>query len=109
MEEVTEKMGVGEYTGWWYSLAKADVDGDGDRDYIAGNLGLNYKYQTSPQHPFEVYANDFDENGTTDIVLSYQKHNTQVPLRGRECSSQQVPAIKSRFKTFESFCRCQLG
>lgn len=48
--------------GWWYSIEKADIDGDGDDDYFVGNLGLNYKYKASEQAPFEVHYDDFDEN-----------------------------------------------
>ena len=108
-EEVSTATRIQHQHGWWHSLQKADIDADGDMDYIAGNLGLNYKYQAHPDKPFEVYANDFDENGTTDIVLSHQKQGTLVPLRGRECSSQQVPAIKTRFKTFELFADASLA
>ncbi|TMM59554.1 hypothetical protein FEE95_03030 [Maribacter algarum] len=108
-EEVTEKMGFEESRGWWYDLQKVDIDADGDLDYLAGNLGLNYKYKTSKSSPFEIYANDFDENGTSDIVLSYEKQGVKLPLRGRECSSQQVPAIKKRFETFESFANADLN
>ena len=107
-KEVTQDLGFGKSQGWWYSLQKMDVDADGDMDYLAGNLGLNYKYRASEKAPFEVYANDFDENGSMDIVLSYEKYGTKLPLRGRECSSQQVPAIKQRFKTFESFANADL-
>jgi len=106
--EETKDLGFSDKTGWWYSLQNLDLDADGDIDYLAGNLGLNYKYHASEKEPFEVYANDFDENGTTDIVLSYEKQGTKLPLRGRECSSQQVPAIKKRFETFESFANADL-
>ncbi|AUP79366.1 FG-GAP-like repeat-containing protein [Flavivirga eckloniae] len=106
--EETKKLGSGNYTGWWYSIEKLDVDNDGDMDYLAGNLGLNYKYKASKKEPFQVYANDFDENGSSDIVLSYEKNGKKLPLRGRECSSQQIPAIKKRFETFESFANADL-
>ncbi|WP_282122602.1 VCBS repeat-containing protein [Algibacter mikhailovii] len=107
-EDETEKLGLENDTGWWYSLEKADMDGDGDLDYLAGNLGLNYKYKASTKAPFEVYANDFDKNGSSDIVLSYKKSGMKLPLRGRECSSQQIPAIAQRFKTYESFANANL-
>ncbi|TYA84181.1 FG-GAP-like repeat-containing protein [Seonamhaeicola marinus] len=108
-KEVTKTIGFEDTSGWWYNLEKADVDGDGDMDYLAGNLGLNYKYKAKKDKPFEVYANDFDENGTMDIVLSYQKNGKMLPLRGRECSSQQVPAIARRFQTFELFAEASLA
>lgn len=107
-KDVTEELGFEKSTGWWYSLKKADLDGDGDNDYLAGNLGLNYKYKASEQVPFEVFANDFDENNSMDVVLSYKKKGTQLPLRGRECSSQQVPAIKVRFETYEAYANANL-
>ncbi|WP_298532338.1 VCBS repeat-containing protein [uncultured Algibacter sp.] len=107
-EEETDNIGFENQSGWWYSLKKVDMDGDGDLDYLAGNLGLNYKYKASKNAPFEVYSNDFDENGSSDIVLSYKKNGAKLPLRGRECSSQQIPAIAKRFKTYESFANADL-
>jgi len=89
-------------TGWWYSLAAADFDGDGDTDFVGGNLGLNYKYKASPDAPFEIYTNDFDESGTLDIVLGYHADNEVFPLRGRECSSAQMPFIKTQFPTYDA-------
>lgn len=93
---------------WWYSLKALDVDQDGDLDFVAGNLGLNYKYRATPESPFELYANDFDENGSLDIVLSYRKKGEQLPVRGRECSSEQVPALASRFETYQAFANADL-
>ena len=55
-----------------------------------------------------MYANDFDENGTNDIVLSHTKEEKEVPLRGRECSSQQIPAIAKRYKTYREFAGADL-
>ena len=95
-------------TGWWYSIEAADIDGDGVDDYFAGNLGLNYKYKSTENEPFEVHYDDFDSSGTKDIVLSYYNFGEQFPLRGRSCSSQQVPVIKEKFPSYNIFASAKL-
>jgi len=106
--EVTEEVYKAEQRGWWYDIEKGDFDNDGDMDLIVGNLGLNYKYQASVDKPFRVYLNDFDKNATYDIVLSYKSDDTEYPVRGRQCSSEQMPAIKDKFKNYNSFASASL-
>jgi hypothetical protein len=107
--DVTARSGLENNTGWWFSVASADFDQDGDRDFIVGNLGLNYKYKASPEAPFEVYARDFDKNGSLDIVLSYQEKGVAYPLRGRECTSNQMPFIKEKFPSYHDFGMADLS
>ncbi len=89
--------------GWYYEVKTADMDNDGDSDIIVGNLGLNYKYKASEKEPFEVYSYDFDSNGSLDIVLSYYEHGVAFPVRGKSCSTQQIPSLKEKFPTYEEF------
>ena len=107
-ENVTKKKGIENSEGWWYSIEANDIDNDGDIDLIAGNLGLNYKYKASPKEPFEVFFNDFDGDGNKDIVLSYYNFGERYPLRGRSCSSQQIPSLKKVFPTYDEFASANL-
>lgn len=103
-KDISEAMGMGDdTTGWWWSINGADFDNDGDEDYIVGNLGLNYKYKAKEEETFDIYFHDFDKNNKKDIVLSYYNDGKKFPLRGRECSSQQIPDIKRKFPDYESF------
>ncbi|WP_289644266.1 VCBS repeat-containing protein [Maribacter aestuarii] len=97
-----------ETAGWWFSIEQGDFDEDGDMDFIVGNLGLNYKYKTSPEKPFDIYFNDFDGNGDGDIVLGYYNNDKHFPLRGFSCSSQQIPALKDKIGKYDVFASLEL-
>lgn len=94
--------------GWWNSITETDVNNDGLKDYVIGNMGLNNKLKASKEKPLRIYADDFDENGTHDIVLSYQYDGKYVPLRGKECSTQQMPFISKRIKSYYEFANSSL-
>ena len=101
--DITRESGLENQTGWWFSIASADFDQDGDLDFIVGNLGLNYKYKATLKEPFEVFANDFDNNGTLDIVLGYHENGAIYPLRGRECTTRQMPFINKKFPNYNAY------
>ncbi|MDN5212733.1 VCBS repeat-containing protein [Fulvivirgaceae bacterium BMA12] len=108
-QNVTDDLGFKEMTGWWFDIAKGDFDGDGDDDYIVGNLGTNSKYKASEDEPFQVHYDDFDHNGSKDIVLSYYNFGNLYPVRGKSCSSQQIPQLRKKFKTYDLFASSDLN
>ena len=95
-------------SGWYFNITKIDIDKDGDDDYALGNIGDNYKYKSTNDAPFEVYYGDFDENGKRDLVLGYYNFGSLFPVRGRECSSQQMPSIKKIMPTYNDFGKSTL-
>jgi len=102
------QSGLADSNGWWFSIDKGDFDNDGDVDFIAGNLGLNYKYKTSIETPFDIYYNDFDKNGKGDIVLGYYDKNKHFPLRGFSCSSEQIPGLKNKIQKYDVFASMEI-
>ncbi|CAM4224392.1 VCBS repeat-containing protein [Zobellia nedashkovskayae] len=108
-EEVSESLGLTkDTTGWWWSVQQGDFDNDGDMDYVVGNNGQNYKYKATEEETFDIFVSDFDKDNNQDIVLSYYNDGKQYPVRGRGCSSQQIPAIKQKFQDYESFAEATL-
>jgi hypothetical protein len=69
---------------------------------------LNSKFYASAEKPFLVFANDFDNSGTWDLVLSKKYKDHLVPMRGRQCSSEQMPFIKDKFETYNAFATATL-
>lgn len=89
--------------GWWNCLEIADMNNDGVDEILLGNLGLNNKFHPGPDHPLKIYLEDFDDNGQYDIVMSKEVHGIELPVRGRECLSQQMPVIANNFQTYNDF------
>lgn len=106
--ESTE-VGLPQVRGWWFSIEEADLDQDGDLDYVVGNLGKNNKYKPTIDNPLQVHYQDFDKNGQGDIVLSKMQEEQHFPIRGRECSAQQMPFIADKYANYSSFASAQMA
>jgi len=107
-KDESTNLGLDNTEGWWFHIEEIDFDKDGDIDYIVGNIGDNHKFKTSLDKPFQVFSDDFDGNGTHDIVLAFHQNDNFFPVRGRDCSSEQMPFIAEKFPTFASFGDAQM-
>ncbi len=106
--DVTAATGILEHFGWWNSLVAGDFDGDGDIDYIAGNLGLNTNYIATPAEPMTIYAKDLDKNGSLDpMVFCYMKATDgtlkSFPMSTKDDLAAQIIATRKKFPTFKSY------
>lgn len=104
-----KKKELSDSKGWWNSAVTGDFDNDGDIDVLLGNLGKNYKYKADDENSFDIYATDFDENGKQDVVLSYEQDGQEFPVRGKQCSSEQIPSLKKKFTSYDAFAKAELS
>ena len=102
-KNITEDAGLTNTTGWWNSLSAGDFDGDGDVDYVAGNLGLNSRYQASEAEPVSLFAKDFDNNGTVDPIMFHYIVGENYPAHPRDALITQINAMRGRFPRFTQY------
>ncbi len=90
-------------TGWWNSINGADLDMDGDTDYILGNYGLNSFFKCSVEKPVEIYCADFDRNGRNDPVITHYVGDEAYIVHPYNILTDLIPGIKNRFKTYSDY------
>ncbi len=100
--ELTEKKG------WWSFVHPADIDGDGDMDIVAGNLGLNSRLHASVKEPVKLYFNDFDDNGKSEQVITYFVQGKEIPFAGKDELQKQMPVLKKKYPYAEDFAKTNL-
>jgi len=105
----TPTFGLQETEGWWNSLTSADLDGDGDMDYVIGNLGLNSRLRASANEPIELWIGGIDNNGSQDPILTYYNDHQVYPFVSRDQLVRQVPALKRKFLKYADFSHVRLS
>ncbi|MFY0686391.1 MAG: VCBS repeat-containing protein [Cyclobacteriaceae bacterium] len=95
-------------SGWWNTISAIDFDLDGDEDYFIGNLGGNNKFHPSKESPLHIFGNNLDEDGKYDMLLSKQYNGNLVPIRGKECSTEQNPFVSDKITSYKEFAASSL-
>tara|TARA_R100001143_G_C3361331_1_gene136731 strand:- start:22601 stop:25903 length:3303 start_codon:yes stop_codon:yes gene_type:complete len=103
LTNTTANMNLPPTLGMWFSMTTGDFNGDGFNDIAVGNLGLNHSYQTDQENPFEIYADDFSENGTIDIILTKEINQKDYPIHGYALLGRELIPIATGYNSFDSF------
>ena len=96
-------------SGWWNTLKQTDLDGDGDLDLILGNLGLNTQLKASAQFPLNLYAGDFDQNGSIDPIIECYVGDGMYPFPSRDELLDQMVSMRSKFTDYASYSKAKMG
>jgi hypothetical protein len=102
------KQNITTLPGWWTMVVPVDIDGDGDLDLIAGNLGLNTRLKASKEEPIRLYNNDFDGNGRFEQIMSYYLQGKEIPFAGKDEIQRQLPMVKKSFLYAEDFAKATI-
>jgi enediyne biosynthesis protein E4 len=89
--------------GFWNCIVASDFDGDGDSDFIIGNVGTNTQMTASAEKPVTLVYDDFDNNGSIDPILNYYIMGQSFPYPTRDELTEQLPSFKKRFTDYKSY------
>ncbi len=108
LHDRTHEAGLDKHLGWWNGIAARDLDGDGDIDYVATNVGLNTKYHADNARPVLLYYGDFEDAGRARLIEAEYEDDTLFPIRGRSCSTNAMPFLGQKFTSFRDFAGASL-
>lgn len=91
--------------GWWNRIEAADLDKDGDIDFVLGNWGLNTKFKASPAKPLTMFVNDFDDNGKSEFIINwYPPLDSQAyPFATKTELVAQLPGLRKSILKYEDY------
>jgi hypothetical protein len=95
--------GLENTSGWWHTIEKADLDGDGDIDFVIGNHGKNSFFKASIDRPVTLYVNDFDRNGSLDHILCRFNGDKSYPVVFKDDLVAQIPSLRNKYQSFYSY------
>lgn len=105
-----ENSKIADLKGWWNTIHAADLDNDGDTDFIVGNHGLNSRFKASSDRPITLYSKDFDKNGFIDPIMTFRAANGKdYPYALRHNLIDQIRGLKKRFPDYDSFKDADIG
>lgn len=103
LSDKTEQSGLQLTNGWWNRIKPADLDQDGDVDFVVANHGYNSRFRASVTKPVTMYVNDFDKNGTTEQIICSFNGDKSYPMVLRHDLMMQIPSLKKKYLKYENF------
>ena len=104
----TKEYGFEKSSGWWNTISQADLDQDGDLDFVVGNAGLNSRLRVSEKEPVELWVGDIDANGSYDPIITYYNNHQRYPFVSRDQLVKQVPPLKRKFLKYDDYKNVKL-
>ncbi len=94
--EENKNTGFENLAGLWQSIASTDINGDGMKDLVIGNIGQNFYLQPSTEKPVKLWLNDFDHNGTIDQFITQTVAGKNMPVFLKRDITEQFPFLKKQ-------------
>jgi hypothetical protein len=91
--------------GWWQTVSAADMDGDGDKDLVLGNIGENFYLKPDSVHPVKLWMNDFDANGAVEKIHTRTVKDRDVPVFLKREVTEQVVSLRKQNLRHAAFAK----
>lgn len=109
-QDISRSVGLEKTAGWWNTITIKDINNDNRPDVLLGNRGDNSFFKASVSQPAQIYAKDFDNNGSMDALPFYFYNDGKMyPKHSMDEIFTQYPGIRRKFGRYEKFSRAGLN
>ena len=107
--EITERLGLTPFTGWWKGVTTGDLDGDGRLDIIASNWGLNSPYRAGTEKPLVFVYGQLAQPGVTEIIeTEYGADGVLTPRHPFMTLAASLPFLFEQFASHKDYSEASL-
>lgn len=96
--------GLSEAKGLWATLAIGDLNQDGYKDLIIGNIGENSFYKEG----MKMFVMDFDNNGKVEQIMTYHENGEDYPILDRDELFMQIPSLKKKYLYYKDYAAASM-
>ena len=102
---ITDPLIISDSQGWWNRIEPADLDKDGDTDFVVGNWGLNTKFKASRAKPLTMFVNDFDNNGKSEFIINWYPplDSNSYPFAPKSELTSQLPGLRKTILKYNDY------
>ncbi|MEY3051350.1 MAG: hypothetical protein RLY31_1135 [Bacteroidota bacterium] len=109
LREQTRQAGLSNFPGWWQTLRVADLDGDGDQDFLAGNIGINTTYTRPGIESLRLYGIPLPGKDQWDIVPAFRSEGAEWPVHGRNELLRHLAGLDRKFPSHAAFSAASMA
>ncbi|NIJ51939.1 VCBS repeat-containing protein [Dyadobacter arcticus] len=109
LANASKAWGTSGLNGCWNVLRSADLDGDGDTDFVIGNMGSNWQWNLTSPEGLSLYAGDFDNLGRIVPIVSVIENGKEFPYASRDELLDQIPSLKKKYTDYISYSKASLA
>ncbi len=107
--DISERAGLDKTDGWWCKIIPADIDKDGDMDFILGNMGSNTQFKATVLQPLITYADDFNNDRKVDPIMTWYIQGVSYPFNSRDELMEQMPQLNKKFLKYADFANATIN